>query len=71
MSGFFRELHVPGLVVAIVLVVWCTAQMANEQESHTYYPPDNPALYRYLMLQAAQAPPDAPEPLLAGVEVEP
>ena len=71
MSGFFRELHVPGLVVAVVLIVWLTAQMANERESRTYYPPDNPVLYRHMIRQAANDIDDALEPLLAGVEVEP
>lgn len=69
MLDFLRELFVPGLVVAILAIVWSVSQLTDEPKTRSYYPAENPELFQRLARLAAQEQDELPA--MAGVEVEP
>jgi hypothetical protein len=55
MSGFLRELHVPALIAAILVIVWSTAQLGQD-EGPIYFPAEDPTLRRQVIQPHAQHP---------------
>ncbi len=39
MRDFLCELKLPGVIIGVVTIVWCTALHSREEQS-AYYPPD-------------------------------